>query len=126
VQLNFVDRPEIRGMSDFVAEELVPSQSQDHDDAEEHPVVHETFTSKNFRLAVAHEEMNSRRRNTMEDVHRVLPVLHEKLPDYSYLGVYDGHGGRQIVDYLETGLETVVAEELLFDDDASPLERITR
>eukprot|EP01033_Poteriospumella_lacustris_P008555 gene8555-6155_t len=62
----------------------------------------------------------------MEDVHRVLPVLHEKLPDYSYLGVYDGHGGRQIVDYLETGLETVVAEELLFDDDASPLERITR
>lgn len=26
--------------------------------------------NKNYRMAVAHEEMNSRRRNTMEDVHR--------------------------------------------------------
>lgn len=83
-------------------------------------------TSINFRMAVAHEEMNSRRRNTMEDVHRVLPVLHENLSNYSYLAVYDGHGGRQIVDYLEPTLEGVVAEEFLLDDDAEPLERITR
>lgn len=110
-------------MSDFVEPEL----DQVAETTEESPPIHhETYTSKNFRLAVAHEEMNSRRRNTMEDVHRVLPVLHEKLSDYSYIGVYDGHGGRQIVDYLETGLETIVAEEFLYEDDASPLERITR
>lgn len=111
-------------MSDFI-QEIDVSQSIEEGESRQ-PTVHETFTSKNFKLAVAHEEMNSRRRNTMEDVHRVLPILHEKLPDFSYLGVYDGHGGRQIVDYLETGLETIVAEEFLFEDDASPLERITR
>lgn len=96
------------------------------DDVEQEIELIHSSTSINFRMAVAHEEMNSRRRNTMEDVHRVLPVLHENLPDYSYLAVYDGHGGRQIVDYLEHTLEGVVAEEFLLDDDAEPLERITR
>eukprot|EP01034_Spumella_vulgaris_P030462 gene30462-37680_t len=28
-----------------------------------------------YKLAVAHEEMNSRRRNTMEDVHKIIPAL---------------------------------------------------
>lgn len=101
---------------------------EDAVDAEEASThrVREISRSKNYKLAVAHEEMNSRRRNTMEDVHRMLPVLHEKLANYSYLGIYDGHGGRQIVDYLEHGLETMVAEEFLFEDDASTVERITR
>lgn len=81
---------------------------------------------ENFHLAVAHEEMNSRRRNTMEDSHRILPVLHEELPQYSFFGLYDGHGGRQIVDFLETNLELQLAEELLVDDESTVEERVTR
>ena len=49
----------------------------------------------NFVMATSHEEMNPRRRNTMEDVHRIVPRLRGS-PEYSYFGVYDGHGGRQI------------------------------
>jgi serine/threonine protein phosphatase PrpC len=111
-------------MADF--DDTLKAQQAELDDA--HPELHliQSSTSINFRLAIAHEEMNSRRRNTMEDVHRVLPILHESLPNYSYLAVYDGHGGRQIVDYLEQTLEGVVAEEFLLDDDAEALERITR
>jgi serine/threonine protein phosphatase PrpC len=86
----------------------------------------EKYESKHFKLAVAHEEMNSRRRNTMEDCHRILPILDERLPNYAYIGVYDGHGGRQIVDFLEPSLEKIVAEEFLLDNDASPEERIKR
>ena len=85
-----------------------------------------TVCSINFRLAVAHEEMNSRRRNTMEDCHRILSTLHPELPLHSYLGIYDGHGGRQIVDFLEDALENNIAKELLLEDDASIAERITR
>ncbi len=85
-----------------------------------------TFSCSNFRLAVAHEEMNSRRRNTMEDVHRILPVLDPDLPNYSYIGIYDGHGGRQIADYLENALERTVAQELKQPDSAGIEERLTR
>lgn len=82
-----------------------------------------------YRLAVAHEEMNSRRRNTMEDCHRIIPVLdenHSFLKQFAYFGIYDGHGGRQIVDYLENALEQTIAQELAQDDNASIQERLTR
>ena len=79
-----------------------------------------------YRLAVAHEEMNSRRRNTMEDVHRIIPELDSDLEDHSYMAIYDGHGGRQMVDYLENALERQIAEELKAKDEASKTERITR
>lgn len=84
--------------------------------------------STNYKLAVAHEEMNPRRRNTMEDVHRIVHDLMGSSDDsvISYFGVYDGHGGRQIVDFLETALEENVALELRQTDDASVLERLTR
>lgn len=85
-----------------------------------------SFLPQNYTLAVAHEEMNSRRRNTMEDVHRILPQLHQKLPEMSYFAIYDGHGGRQIVDFLENALESRLAEEILLEDDADIRERITR
>lgn len=84
---------------------------------------------KNFRFAVAHEEMNSRRRNTMEDVHRIVPQLdesHDILRNISYFGIYDGHGGRQIVDFLETALEKTIAQEFIQPDAASMQERLTR
>lgn len=43
----------------------------------------------NYKVAYAHGEMNPKKRHTMEDVHRVIPVL-DGLPLYSYFGVYDG------------------------------------
>ena len=83
----------------------------------------------NYVMAVAHEEMNSRRRNTMEDVHRIVPVLDstdENLKNWSYLGIYDGHGGRQIADFLETSLEQTIVQELKLQDDATMEERLSR
>lgn len=44
----------------------------------------------NYWKAIAHEEMNPRRRNTMEDCHRIIPVLLEDDNSFSYFGVYDG------------------------------------
>lgn len=92
--------------------------------AQEHTTV--GLTSKNYRLAVAHEEMNPRRRNSMEDCHRILPVLSNELNNYSYFGIYDGHGGRQIVDYLEESLENNIAVELQETDEANMEERLAR
>jgi len=86
-------------------------------------------TSRRYRYAVAHEEMNSRRRNTMEDCHRIIPVMDDTNPilqNYSYFGIYDGHGGRQIVDFLEKALEQSIAHELTLPDAASVQERLTR
>ncbi|KAL7453006.1 hypothetical protein ACHAWC_004701 [Mediolabrus comicus] len=63
------------------------------------------------------EEMNPTRRNTMEDVH----VIHAPNtwsaphPSASFIGVYDGHGGRLIVDYLEDHLSKNVAQEWRFE-----------
>ncbi|KAL3929808.1 MAG: hypothetical protein SGBAC_012045 [Bacillariaceae sp.] len=34
-------------------------------------------------------------------------------PNLAFLGVYDGHGGRDMVEYLEDGLQWHVAQELL-------------
>jgi serine/threonine protein phosphatase PrpC len=103
-------------MSDFIGSEL--------------PVAHYrsygSEASARYRLAVAHEEMNSRRRNTMEDCHRILPTLGDGLATYSYFGIYDGHGGRQLVDFLEEAFEQNITIELKEPDDASILERLSR
>ena len=79
----------------------------------------------NYLYCCTHEEMNPRRRSTMEDVHRVIPYLAGS-NEYSYFGVYDGHGGRHIVDFLEETLESNISTELQLPDDASILERIRR
>eukprot|EP00984_Skeletonema_dohrnii_P023904 scaffold13011_cov71-Skeletonema_dohrnii-CCMP3373.AAC.1 len=61
--------------------------------------------------------MNPTRRNTMEDVH----VIHAPQswgaphPSASFIGIYDGHGGRLIVDYLEDHLAKNVAQEWTFE-----------
>lgn len=59
------------------------------------------------------DEMNPSRRNTMEDVHVCLRPGTWGAPDpsASFIGVFDGHGGRLIVDYLEDHLARNVAEE---------------
>ena len=62
-----------------------------------------TSSCSNYRLACAHDEMNPKKRCTMEDCHRVVSALGGD-PTMSYFGVYDGHGGRQIVEFLETVL----------------------
>ena len=41
-------------------------------------------------------------------------------------GVYDGHGGRQVADFLEETLENTIYQELVVDDDASIPERLAR
>lgn len=45
-----------------------------------------------YRLMSSCEEMNPRRRSTMEDIHRVIPALGGD-SQTAYFGVYDGHGG---------------------------------
>ena len=59
------------------------------------------------------EEMNPLRRNTMEDVHVTCPPGSWGAPDdgATFLGVYDGHGGRLIADYLEDNLAQNIAKE---------------
>lgn len=87
--------------------------------------IHGPSSCSNYKLACSHEEMNPRRRNTMEDVHRIIPTL-QGSSGYSYFGVYDGHGGRHIVDFLEETLERNISIELQQGDDASILERLSR
>lgn len=81
--------------------------------------------NNNFRNAFAHGEMNPRKRSTMEDVHRVVEALDGDI-DVSYFGVYDGHGGRKIADFLEFNLEKHIAEELKAGDEATIEERLGR
>jgi serine/threonine protein phosphatase PrpC len=83
------------------------------------------LATSNYKYAVAWEEMNAKRRCTMEDVHRIVPSLAGK-EEYSYFGVYDGHGGRQIVDFLEERLENNISTELQLTDEAPVLERLRR
>lgn len=65
------------------------------------------MASTNYKLVSVCEEMNPRRRNTMEDVHRVVPVLGGR-EDLSYLAVYDGHGGTHIYyTYTSTTTSTL-------------------
>ena len=61
----------------------------------------------------------------MEDCHRVVQSL-DGDENLSYFGVYDGHGGRHIVDFLENALENNISKELKLPDEADIPERITR
>lgn len=44
----------------------------------------------------------------------------------SHANFFPGHGGRQIVDFLEETLEKNIAIELKIADDASILDRLSR
>jgi serine/threonine protein phosphatase PrpC len=91
-------------------------------------IVSSTQSSHNlYKLAVYHEEMNPRKRSTMEDCHRIIPLLlRQDRVNYSYFAVYDGHGGRGIVDFLEERLENNIVTELQLNDNATIGERLTR
>jgi len=71
------------------------------------------------------EEMNPSCRRTMEDAHRVVDGFCG-VPSQGMFGVYDGHGGRQIVDFIEKQLERNITMELKVDDGSSTEERLTR
>lgn len=59
---------------------------------------------------------NPLRRSTMEDVYRLLPCF-DGDDGTSFVGIYDGHGGRDIVDFLATELERNIALELKVEED---------
>mmetsp|Transcript_29074 Transcript_29074/g.43939 ORF Transcript_29074/g.43939 Transcript_29074/m.43939 type:complete len:271 (+) Transcript_29074:158-970(+) len=77
------------------------------------------------------EEMNPLHRSTMEDVHIILnagtwgvdDISKEKplFNDLTYLAVYDGHGGRNTVDFLAQALHKNVAAELVEEDVPIPM-----
>ena len=69
----------------------------------------------NMRISTA-EQMNPTKRNTMEDCHVSLQP-NTWGHDSVYLGVYDGHGGRDIVDFLQDALHENIAEELTVGND---------
>jgi len=84
------------------------------------------------------EAMNAAKRSNMEDRHavhlggRAWGAPSPREDETSYLAVYDGHGGRDIVDFLEHGLAFHVARELRGDnggggdDDDDLKKRIER
>ena len=64
------------------------------------------------------EQMNPTKRNTMEDCHVTKhPRSSEWDHDSTFIGVYDGHGGRDIVDFLQDALHINIALELNYKDD---------
>jgi serine/threonine protein phosphatase PrpC len=71
----------------------------------------------NMAVSIA-EDMNPTRRNNMEDVHAFHPPGTWNAPDSNatFIGVYDGHGGRGIVDYLEDNFSRNVAKEWWFGE----------
>ena len=87
---------------------------------------------QNFTLVSVHEEQNPHWRDSMEDVHRIIPRMDIKGErNISYFAVYDGHGGKMVaiylsklvsyisllkgrgtVEYLETALEGYIRDEI--------------
>jgi serine/threonine protein phosphatase PrpC len=57
-------------------------------------------------------EMNPFHRSTMEDEHRVIDGFLASDTRSGFFAVYDGHGGRGVVDYLKRNLERNVKTEL--------------
>lgn len=68
-------------------------------------------------------EMNAVHRSAMEDEHRVIDSYFlPNQPESGYFAVYDGHGGRGVVDYLKTNLERTIREELSLENDQRSVE----
>lgn len=54
----------------------------------------------------------------MED-ERVIIDAFMDIPSYGYFGLFDGHGGREAVEFAATNLHAFFAEELRFNPDAT-------
>ncbi len=66
---------------------------------------------ESVKLVSYAEEMNSRFRHTMEDAHAVVDAFGGD-KGTGFFGVYDGHGGRAIAEFLRTNLHETVEKEL--------------
>lgn len=67
-------------------------------------------------------EMNPIHRTSMEDEHRALDSFLAQDERSGFFAVYDGHGGRGVVDYLKNGLEKAILTELDYERDARGVE----
>lgn len=63
------------------------------------------------------EEHNPKWRPTMEDAHVIIDQFGFK-KDQAYFAVYDGHGGREVVDFLALELHDNILEEIEKSDDS--------
>ena len=74
--------------------------------------------ASHFAISVA-EAMNASRRSTMEDAYSILRpgTWNEQVPDTTFLAIYDGHGGRDMVDFIQHAMPFHVAQELDTLDD---------
>ena len=76
-------------------------------------LINQSHIKAKMRISTA-EQMNPTRRNTMEDCHIYhqpnTPGLWEH--PSTFIGVYDGHGGRDTVDFLQDALHLNIMEEL--------------
>lgn len=92
----------------------------DHDELDPQTEQQQHFPSLSpISLVSTCEEMNPSRRCTFEDCALYAPAGTWKVPDenMAFLAICDGHGGRQMVEYLEDGLVFHVAAELNADAD---------
>jgi len=64
------------------------------------------------------EDMNPRYRSTMEDAHSVVDEYGGDAGT-GYFGIYDGHGGRNVAEYLRLHLHHTVQRELQGKGDRS-------
>lgn len=71
-----------------------------------------------------HDEMNAKCRATMEDAHCVVDGFNGD-PHQGFFAVYDGHGGRGIVDFVAEHYHKNFAEELNFDAERSVADCVT-
>jgi protein phosphatase PTC1 len=74
------------------------------------------------QLVSVADDHNPKCRNAMEDAHVFIDGF-GKNPKQSYFGVYDGHGGRAIVEYLEKYLHQNFEKEIL-DTNAKTYKEI--
>lgn len=71
-----------------------------------------------------HDEMNAKCRHTMEDAHCIVDKYNGD-PKQGFFAVYDGHGGRGIVDFVAEHYHKNFAEELNYDAERSVADCVT-
>jgi serine/threonine protein phosphatase PrpC len=76
------------------------------------------------RTAYVADTMNAKCRQSMEDAHVLVDAFNGVSTD-AFFGVYDGHGGRGVVEFVERRLADNVARELSFDPKRTPAECVT-
>lgn len=66
---------------------------------------------KSFKDIGFAEDMNPRHRRNMEDGHCMIDCF-GGMDKMCFFGIYDGHGGRQAVDYVQSALHSRILDEL--------------